>query len=1158
MPTQIPPHLREVNGVAVFDDEQGLRELLRSFAWEVALQRPADPARCIFDILSKRFKQEAAPKADSEALLGCKLTMENGLDIFNIQGQNVLDIVNAVIEQPRPWTDEAAVKKIAEAVAKLKQKDVKELEENVKKNMGKAEKLLSEPETAERVREFMGGVNERFKEWRFDKSGRIDNAPRLGPSDQSQCSISQEEAHAVRHLAFCDLPLSDIDFTGVSGMRADLFQQAPACDRPDAIVTVGPPGCGKSYLMKSQQGKDGFAGLPPLEQFAVIDPDKTIHFLNGGEGKPVNPASRPMANFINHENFLVAVDQRRPLIFDGTARDPMNTCGRVISRMEANNYRVTMVIVLCSYQACLERAKMRQAQTGRATPTSFINFVFTSLQSAVPIYIRNHANLAQQMLIYDNETTPELKFTLNAGTEKGTVEDAVAFAMDRLQVDKAPTSALSIIGCLAADPRLAAVNPHSAVELLALSGRTLLDLASDSASRMRIESGDRLKLMQFNVFEDGLTDAPGAIGFPGGFRSRADALLAALALSADGVKFMGFETCRDFSRLPDLVAIQSLGALMTTVDIAYNVLYHAVGGETRWGEELETGLPVGNALRCLFLHSCPISDNEEAGWSTPGYEEELKKAVARAALGQQAQTAAQISAIRDAALNLQDGSLTWRSDTMKQLWKRRDNVWQNLWMRDLAVFLDPRPRAGEQEDGGQLNVVAPDYFCQALPAPAGDSEAQAMRSLIEVHTDPEGVPSCVRSLSLRGALSLLLERMCAHSLGSPAAAEALAAFVTPPGQQPSVSSVPSSAHARAALVLPELLRQMDAWRREARLENRHSRVCDIVSTCSPSIATLVEYDDAWRRLGPPAHRENGRAWQCARDQQPPLGVGQASVWWDARELELCDPKLVQELGLPSDGAVRSQVSRGIEGGSKEMPKSSCMVLLQRRESDHGQPGREAPSDKEPLLVLVIAVHLQSAAPSDTAKVTKRRLQLRSTLSEIAAAAKAVKDKGRQALVCLGGDFNAVREEFVWGNGPDFYGCTTTQAIRPSLAKPVNGALQGADLEPKLAKMAADGSLELLCVEADGAIDGGVLQEASKVGVGENATRVSSSRAGSSAVLDFLFCGSVGLGAGAPRSSPVGLATANEMLLAAEQHTGIFEAVKRWGSDHLPVSAFVHL
>ena len=193
-------------------------------------------------------------------------------------------------------------------------------------------------------------------------------------------------------------------------------------------------------------------------------------------------------------------------------------------------------------------------------------------------------------------------------------------------------------------------------------------------------------------------------------------------------------------------------------------------------------------------------------------------------------------------------------------------------------------------------------------------------------------------------------------------------------------------------------------------------------------------------------------------------------------------------------------------------------------------------------------------------VTKRRLQLRSTLSEIAAAAKAVKDKGRQALVCLGGDFNAVREEFVWGNGPDFYGCTTTQAIRPPLAKPVdlNGALQGADLEPKLAKMAADGSLELLCEEADGVVDGGVLQEASKVGVGENATRVSSSRAGSSAVLDFLFCGSVGLGAGAPRSSPVGLATANEMLLAAEQHTGIFEAVKRWGSDHLPVSAFVHL
>ena len=41
----------------------------------------------------------------------------------------------------------------------------------------------------------------------------------------------------------------------------------------------------------------------------------------------------------------------------------------------------------------------------------------------------------------------------------------------------------------------------------------------------------RLRLLQSNVFEDGLTDSPGAVGFGGCFRGRMDALLQVLSVN---------------------------------------------------------------------------------------------------------------------------------------------------------------------------------------------------------------------------------------------------------------------------------------------------------------------------------------------------------------------------------------------------------------------------------------------------------------------------------------------------------------------------------------------------------------------------------------------------------------------------------------------------
>ena len=46
---------------------------------------------------------------------------------------------------------------------------------------------------------------------------------------------------------------------------------------------------------------------------------------------------------------------------------------------------------------------------------------------------------------------------------------------------------------------------------------------------------------------------------------------------------MGFGSTRDFSALPRAEPLQSLRALMGTVDIVYTLIYHTLGGECRIG-----------------------------------------------------------------------------------------------------------------------------------------------------------------------------------------------------------------------------------------------------------------------------------------------------------------------------------------------------------------------------------------------------------------------------------------------------------------------------------------------------------------------------------------------------------------------------------------------
>jgi hypothetical protein len=161
-----------------------------------------------------------------------------------------------------------------------------------------------------------------------------------------------------------------------------------------------------------------------------------------------------------------------------------------------------------------------------------------------------------------------------------------------------------------------------------------------------------LRIVHWNVFEDGLNQAPLAIGLDAAFTTRLDALLAALGGAGDGAgddgctdgvadrRFMGFDKARDFTQVPAAVPIDSTARLLGFVDVVYSAFYHVMGGELHFDDDSGSGTDRGRgsaadsagsmplppppapphlrmALRTLFLRTEQTSDGV---WHAPDFE----------------------------------------------------------------------------------------------------------------------------------------------------------------------------------------------------------------------------------------------------------------------------------------------------------------------------------------------------------------------------------------------------------------------------------------------------------------------------------------------------------------------------------------------------------
>ena len=184
-----------------------------------------------------------------------------------------------------------------------------------------------------------------------------------------------------------------------------------------------------------------------------------------------------------------------------------------------------------------------------------------------------------------------------------------------------------------------------------------------------------LKMLQFNVFEDGLTETPGAIGFRSDFRLRLTKLLRVLSgPGTSGQPFLGFASTRDFSGLPDVVILESTELLFGHLEVLYTMTSHFVGGECRIDQGPSVSpdaIFLGNSLRTLFLHSA----REKGLWVAPDFDAELKKATRTLPTPDQRNIVAdRLRSIRDLVWGATDGRISFPMSLAATLWKRDVHV----------------------------------------------------------------------------------------------------------------------------------------------------------------------------------------------------------------------------------------------------------------------------------------------------------------------------------------------------------------------------------------------------------------------------------------------------------------------------------------------------
>lgn len=183
-----------------------------------------------------------------------------------------------------------------------------------------------------------------------------------------------------------------LDYSEIEEFRNEnIFKKQGNSTSPHAIITVGPPGCGKSFTLGLNENRELPSNLttgtaltpnPVLKEgytYVTINPDDMFAMCYKklrAKSTTNNDADVQLAlnkhgrndyiNMLNHENFLLALKENKNILFDGTGKDPTNTCGRVLRRLKQFGYTVTICFVLCDLNTSIQQDAMRERQVGES------------------------------------------------------------------------------------------------------------------------------------------------------------------------------------------------------------------------------------------------------------------------------------------------------------------------------------------------------------------------------------------------------------------------------------------------------------------------------------------------------------------------------------------------------------------------------------------------------------------------------------------------------------------------------------------------------------------------------------------------------------------------------------------------------------------------
>lgn len=348
------------------------------------------------------------------------------LDAFSVcrVQLNVATTTLGMLQKLQTWEAGIQAARRAVATALVGNSDA-QLEGDIEENL---RALMPWSQRTAPLHDFLGTLAELDHHWRYDTTGRVDNPPSVPASRRVELTAGQMTD--LKRLAFVTTPPKMLCPALVRDLRARLFEGSASSTSPTCIITVGAPGAGKTYVShRAFVPSLAERGLGPDDsRYITIDPDYWLAGVCGNDN-----TQRNLANYLTMESFLLAVKQRRHIVFDGTGKSLENTCGRIISRLRG--YRVHICIVLASYNRCLHNIAERKKRSGRDVPTRFVRETFAALQEATSVYVRRQPEIAEQTTIYVNDDlAPYEAATVRDGEG---LEDALAVLDKYLQIPDA-------------------------------------------------------------------------------------------------------------------------------------------------------------------------------------------------------------------------------------------------------------------------------------------------------------------------------------------------------------------------------------------------------------------------------------------------------------------------------------------------------------------------------------------------------------------------------------------------------------------------------------------------------------------------------------------------------------------------------------------------